>query len=161
MDLESEGFDNGRFIRKALLVIDGEGRLQDAAVKGLRRLHQHHAVALYSFIIAGVEQAHAVAAGDHRDRTAILQRLVVAAVNEFLAEQATHPVMHEHDPIFAHQLQPKYQYAHRWTEGDVLMWDHIGTLHNAIPQVFFHITAAYAILRHNGVPVGKSDFTGA
>lgn len=36
--------------------------------------------------------------------------------------------------LFAHQLQPKYQYAHHWTEGDVLMWDHIGTLHNAIPD---------------------------
>ena len=36
--------------------------------------------------------------------------------------------------LFAHQLQPKYQYTHRWTEGDVLVWDHIGTLHNAIPD---------------------------
>jgi taurine dioxygenase len=34
--------------------------------------------------------------------------------------------------LFEHQLQPKYQYTHRWTEGDVLVWDHIGTLHNAI-----------------------------
>ena len=34
--------------------------------------------------------------------------------------------------LFAHQLQPKYQYTHGWTEGDVLVWDHIGTLHNAI-----------------------------
>lgn len=34
-------------------------------------------------------------------------------------------------------------------------------LHNAIPQVFFHLTAAYAILRHNGVPIGKGDFTGS
>lgn len=31
---------------------------------------------------------------------------------------------------------------------------------NAVPQIFFHITAAYAILRHNGVPVGKRDYTG-
>lgn len=31
---------------------------------------------------------------------------------------------------------------------------------NAVPQIFFHITTAYAILRHNGVPVGKRDFTG-
>jgi len=30
----------------------------------------------------------------------------------------------------------------------------------ALPQIFFHLTAAYAILRHNGVPVGKRDFTG-
>jgi taurine dioxygenase len=34
--------------------------------------------------------------------------------------------------LFEHQLQPKYQYVHRWTEGDVLVWDHIGTLHQAI-----------------------------
>lgn len=31
---------------------------------------------------------------------------------------------------------------------------------NAVPQIFFHISAAYAILRHNGVPIGKRDFTG-
>ena len=31
-----------------------------------------------------------------------------------------------------HQLQPQYQYTHTWTENDVLMWDHIGTLHNAV-----------------------------
>jgi taurine dioxygenase len=36
--------------------------------------------------------------------------------------------------LFAHQLQAKYQYSHLWTECDVLMWDHIGTLHNAIPD---------------------------
>jgi uncharacterized protein len=28
----------------------------------------------------------------------------------------------------------------------------------AIPNVFFHVTTAYAILRHNGVDVGKRDF---
>jgi taurine dioxygenase len=38
------------------------------------------------------------------------------------------------DTLFAHQLQPKFQYTHRWTEGDVLVWDHVGTLHNAIPD---------------------------
>jgi taurine dioxygenase len=38
------------------------------------------------------------------------------------------------EELFAHQLQPKYQYAHQWSVGDVLMWDHIGTLHNAIPD---------------------------
>ena len=36
--------------------------------------------------------------------------------------------------LFHHQLQPKYQHAHSWSEGDVLMWDHISTLHNAIPD---------------------------
>lgn len=28
----------------------------------------------------------------------------------------------------------------------------------ALPNVFFHVTTAYAILRHNGVPVGKRDY---
>ena len=28
----------------------------------------------------------------------------------------------------------------------------------ALPNVYFHITMAYAILRHNGVPLGKRDF---
>lgn len=36
--------------------------------------------------------------------------------------------------LFAHQLQERYLWAHRWTVGDVLIWDHIGTLHNAIPD---------------------------
>lgn len=33
-----------------------------------------------------------------------------------------------------HQLQAKYQYRHRWSVGDVLMWDNMGTLHNAVPD---------------------------
>ncbi|VCU68247.1 Alpha-ketoglutarate-dependent taurine dioxygenase [Pigmentiphaga humi] len=40
--------------------------------------------------------------------------------------------------LFAHQLQPKYQYTHEWAEHDVLMWDHIGTLHNAWPDYLPH-----------------------
>ena len=30
-----------------------------------------------------------------------------------------------------------------------------------LPQFFFHVTTAYAILRHNGVEVGKKDYMGA
>jgi hypothetical protein len=30
----------------------------------------------------------------------------------------------------------------------------------AIPNLFFHVTMTYAILRHNGVELGKSDFLG-
>jgi taurine dioxygenase len=33
--------------------------------------------------------------------------------------------------LFDHQLQAKYRYVHRWSEGDLLLWDDIGTLHNA------------------------------
>jgi len=34
--------------------------------------------------------------------------------------------------LFAHQEQEKYSHSHQWTEGDVLMWDNIGTVHNAV-----------------------------
>lgn len=30
-----------------------------------------------------------------------------------------------------------------------------------IPNFFFHVTTAYAILRHNGLGIGKKDFLGA
>ena len=36
--------------------------------------------------------------------------------------------------LFAHQAKEKYFYAHHWAEGDVLMWDNIGTVHNAVPD---------------------------
>jgi taurine dioxygenase len=36
------------------------------------------------------------------------------------------------DFLFAHQAQEKYFHAHQWSEGDVLMWDNIGTVHNAV-----------------------------
>ena len=34
--------------------------------------------------------------------------------------------------LFAHQLKPEYLYTSRWEEGDVLVWEDIGTIHNAI-----------------------------
>ncbi|MFB9243575.1 DUF1993 domain-containing protein [Massilia antarctica] len=34
-------------------------------------------------------------------------------------------------------------------------------VHYALPHFYFHATTAYAILRHNGVEVGKKDFIGA
>lgn len=33
-------------------------------------------------------------------------------------------------------------------------------LHVAMPNFYFHVTTAYDILRHNGVPLGKSTFLG-
>lgn len=30
----------------------------------------------------------------------------------------------------------------------------------ALPNFFFHLTTAYALLRHKGVPIGKADFLG-
>ena len=54
----------------------------------------------------------------------------VIRINE-LPEAESDAVLEQ---LFAHQLEDRFQHAHVWTEGDVLMWDHIGTLHNAIPD---------------------------
>ena len=34
--------------------------------------------------------------------------------------------------LFEHQLKPEYRYTFRWQEGDVLMWEDIGTIHSAV-----------------------------
>jgi taurine dioxygenase len=34
--------------------------------------------------------------------------------------------------LFAHQEQEKFFHAHAWSQGDVLMWDNVGTVHCAV-----------------------------
>jgi len=34
-------------------------------------------------------------------------------------------------------------------------------IQHAVPNFYFHLTTAYAILRHNGVVIGKRDYLGA
>jgi hypothetical protein len=43
----------------------------------------------------------------------------------------------------------------RWLRGG----DYL--VHVAVPNFFFHVTTAYAILRHNGVRLGKMDYVGS
>ena len=46
-----------------------------------------------------------------------------------------------------------------WAPGKRLCGkDHL--LQMTIPNVYFHVAIAYAILRHNGVDIGKMDFLG-
>jgi len=33
-------------------------------------------------------------------------------------------------------------------------------LNYVLPNIYFHISTAYGILRHNGVEIGKNDFIG-
>ena len=33
-------------------------------------------------------------------------------------------------------------------------------LHRVLPNLYFHVSIAYAILRHNGVDIGKKDYLG-
>ena len=46
----------------------------------------------------------------------------------------------------------------RWEGKHLLGTEYV--LQHAIPNFYFHITTAYAILRHNGVPIGKTDYLG-
>lgn len=46
----------------------------------------------------------------------------------------------------------------RW-EGKYLTGAEFAVQH-AIPNLYFHVTTAYSILRHNGVEVGKKDYLG-
>jgi len=47
-----------------------------------------------------------------------------------------------------------------WLGGRSLRGDDY-LVHVAIPNFFFHVTMAYAILRHNGVELGKMDYIGS
>jgi uncharacterized protein len=46
-----------------------------------------------------------------------------------------------------------------WMEGNSVRGDHYLT-RLSVPNFYFHVTTAYAILRHNGVELGKRDFIG-
>lgn len=51
-------------------------------------------------------------------------------INELSQEERDHILAF----LFDHQLQAKYQYKYRWSVCDILMWDNMGTLHNAVPD---------------------------
>ena len=46
-------------------------------------------------------------------------------------------------------------------DGSMVMKGEAYLKHFALPNMFFHLTTAYALLRHNGVELGKMDFLGA
>lgn len=46
----------------------------------------------------------------------------------------------------------------RW-EGQYLTGEEY-VVNHAVPNFYFHMTTAYAILRHNGVDIGKKDYLG-
>ncbi len=45
--------------------------------------------------------------------------------------------------------------------GPITMTGEAYLKHFALPNFFFHVTTTYALLRHNGVELGKIDFLGA
>jgi hypothetical protein len=50
--------------------------------------------------------------------------------------------------------------SHGWMGGKTMRGgDYLD--HFALPNFYFHLTTAYDILRHNGVPLGKMDYIGS
>jgi hypothetical protein len=51
------------------------------------------------------------------------------------------------------KVSPKWMQG-KWARGDQFL------AQVSLPNFYFHVTTAYAILRHNGVELGKQDFLG-
>lgn len=87
----------------------------------------------------------------HEDNERTLEQLqariksVLEYVSGFTKEDF---VAAENQKITQPRWQEKYMYGKEFA------------IQHAIPNVYFHVTTAYAILRHNGVDVGKKDYLG-
>jgi uncharacterized protein len=46
-------------------------------------------------------------------------------------------------------------------DGTIMLKGEFYLKHYVLPNFYFHVTTAYALLRHNGVELGKSDYLGA
>jgi taurine dioxygenase len=49
-------------------------------------------------------------------------------INELPVDESDRMLRHLYD----HQLEQRFRHTHQWTENDLLVWDHIGTIHQAI-----------------------------
>ncbi|RYZ79703.1 MAG: DUF1993 family protein, partial [Proteobacteria bacterium] len=61
-------------------------------------------------------------------------------------------------PLPHNGAEEKHITQPRW-EGKHLTGQEYVHLH-VLPNIYFHVTTTYAILRHNGVPIGKMDYLG-
>ncbi len=51
-----------------------------------------------------------------------------ARINELAEDESAETLAF----LFTHQTRPEFRWTHSWTEGDLLVWDHLGTIHRAI-----------------------------
>ena len=49
-------------------------------------------------------------------------------INELPADESDQIL----NQLFDHQLEQRFRHTHLWTENDLIIWDHIGTIHRAI-----------------------------
>lgn len=63
-------------------------------------------------------------------------------------------------PEAAYASAPRRYVPIKWAPGKAMLGEDY-LVQMTIPNVYFHLSMAYAILRHNGVDVGKMDFLGS
>jgi uncharacterized protein len=87
----------------------------------------------------------------HEDNETNLEQLQarIASVIDYLSGFSAHDFV---DAAAVHVSQP------RW-EGKY-MTGYEFAIEHCIPNLYFHVTTAYSILRHNGVDIGKKDYLG-
>lgn len=56
--------------------------------------------------------------------------------------------------LFAHMVKPQFVYRHNWRQGDVLIWDNVVTLHNAVKDY----EASDLRLMHRAATKFRSDW---
>ena len=88
----------------------------------------------------------------HEDNEATLAELQarIASVIAYLATFKAEDFVNAETSKITHR---------RWEEKYLTGRDFV--IEHAMPNIYFHVTTAYSILRHNGVEVGKKDYLGA
>ncbi len=100
-----------------------------------------------------------------------IARLADVAVPKYVDDETTFPQLHERlsrTLDFVGSFQPRQIDGSEGREvtlpgrtGDINFNGQDYLLGFVLPNVLFHCTTAYLILRHNGVDLGKRDFLGA
>lgn len=74
---------------------------------------------------------------------------------EDMDEQSSRPIL---DELNALSAEPRFSYTHRWTPGDVLVWDNRSTMHKACP---FDETGTRRLMHRTTIrgdrPLGPAD----
>ena len=59
------------------------------------------------------------------------------------------------EALLTHATQPRFTYAHRWRQGDLVMWDNRATLHRAVANYEMN---RYRRVMHRNVVKGGVPF---
>ena len=114
--------------------------------------HEHASVELLGYVKAGAARLSGQTPPRHEDNEQTIDELR-ARIRKTIAFAES-----VKEAQYAHASESKVKLS--WAPGKVIGGEDY-LLQMTIPNTFFHIAMAYAILRHNIVDVGKMDFLGS